>query len=80
MVEALENGAGDSKAGELLEYFVDKVAGVEIGSDEDVGTASNLVGFGVGNKLVLVDPDAGVDGGVKLHFSGDEKVAVFEGG
>jgi len=78
VVEALEDGAGDSEAGELLEGFVDEVAGVEVGGDEDVGLTGDLVGFGAHGGLAFVEADAGINGGVKLHFSGDEEVALVE--
>lgn len=40
-VETLEKGAGDGKSADLLESFVEEVAGVEVGSDEDIGAASD---------------------------------------
>lgn len=79
MIETLEDGAGDGKASELLEDFVDKVTRIEVGGDEDVGLASDLIGFGIGSfGMVFVKADAGVNGGVELHFASNEDVAVGE--
>lgn len=78
VVETLEDGAGDSEAGELLEDFVDEVTGVEVGGDEDVGLAGNLAGFGVDRGRAFAETDAWIDGGVELHFSGNEEIAVIE--
>lgn len=78
MVETLEDGTGNGEAGELLEDFVDEVARIEVGGDQDVGLAGDLVGFGVGQRLTFVETDARIDGSVKLHFSSDEDIAVRE--
>lgn len=78
VVEALQDGAGDGEAGDLFEDFVDQVAGIEVGSNEDVGLAGDRVGFGVGSRLALAETDTRVDGGVELHFSGDEHIAIIE--
>ncbi len=40
-VETLEDGAGDGEAANMFEGFVEDVAGVEVGDDEDVGVASD---------------------------------------
>ncbi len=73
-VEALEDGAGDGETGELLESFIEEIAGVEIGGDEDVGAAGDR---GVGE---LFGADAGVNCGVELHFAVDEEGWVGVGG
>lgn len=74
-VETLEDGASDGEASDLLEGFVDEVAGVEVGGDEDVGAASD---GGVGG---FFGANAGVDGGVELELAVDEDLFSFrEGG
>lgn len=79
MVEALENRAGDGEAGDLFENFVDEVARVEVGGDKDIGLPGDLAGFGVGSGLAFVSTDTRIDGGVELHFSGNENIALLEG-
>lgn len=44
VVETLEDGASNSEARELLEDFVDEVARVKVGGDEDIGLASDKIG------------------------------------
>ena len=67
-IKTLENRADGSGAGELLHGFVEDVAGVEVGADEDVGAAGD---GGVGG---FFGADFEVDGGVELHFAVDEDV------
>lgn len=78
MVETLEDGTGNGEAGELLEDFVDEVARIEVGGDQDVGLAGDLVGFGVGQRLTFAQTDTRIDCRVELHFSSDEDIAVRE--
>ncbi len=74
-IEALEDGAGDGEASDLLEGFVDEVARVEIRGDEDVGATGN---GGVGRFFLT---DTRVDGGVELEFAVDEDLLILgEGG
>ena len=70
-MEALDNRAGTGEAAEALERFVEEVAGVEIGSDENVGLAFD----GAGGEFF--GGNLGVDGGVELHFAVDEPVGVI---
>lgn len=67
-IEALEDGAGDGEASKLFEGFVEEVAGVEVGSNEDIG----LAGDGRGGEFF--GGDGGVQGGIELHFAVDEEV------
>lgn len=78
MIKTLEDGACDGETGELFKNFVDEVAGIEVGGDEDVGLAGDLVGFGVGEGLTFVEADARIDCCVELHFSGDDEAAILE--
>lgn len=78
VVEALENWAGDGEASDLFEDFVDEVARVEVGGDEDIGLPGDLAGFGVGGRLAFVSADTGIDGGVELHFSGDKDITLLK--
>lgn len=71
-VEALEDGAGDMEAGDVLKGFVEDVAGIEVGDDEDIGVAGD---GGVGEFLL---GDGGIDGGVELHFAIEEDFGVLE--
>lgn len=66
--EALQDGAGNGVSADLLESFVEEIAGVEIGRDEDVGLA------GDGGIWELFGGDGRIDGGVELHFSVDGEV------
>lgn len=71
--ETLEDGAGDSETGELLEGLIENVASVEIGGNEDISLASDgrMGGFFLAN--------AGIDGGVELEFAIDENGRTLEG-
>ena len=66
----MDDGAGDAEVGELLERFVEDVAGVQVGSDEDVGVALD----GGGGEFLAAD--VGVDGAVELHLAVNEPVGV----
>lgn len=78
-VEALEDGAGDGKTGELLEGFVKDIAGIEVGGDEDVGLAGDMGEVGIIRWSVsgpfggLFGGDGRVEGGVELHFAVDKE-------
>lgn len=79
MVKPLKNRTGDSEAGELLKDFINEVARIEIGGDEDVSLTGDLVGFGVGVfRVAFVEANTGINGGIELHFSGDKYVAPGE--
>ncbi len=67
-IEALEDGAGDGEASKLFEGFVEKVAGVEVGSNEDIG----LAGDGGGGEFF--GSDGGIESGIELHFAVDKEV------
>ena len=71
MFEAEEDGAGDGGVGEILNGFVEDVAGVEVGGNQDVGMASDsgLSGF--------FGADARINGGVELHFAIDQDFWEF---
>lgn len=56
------------KTADLLKSFVEKVTGIEVGGDEDVGLA------GDGGIWELFGGDGRIDGGVELHFSVDGEV------
>ena len=56
----------------MLECFVEEIAGVEIGRDEDVGLA------GDGGMRGFLVADSRIDGGIELHFSVNEEVSVGE--
>ena len=66
----MDDRAGDGKTGKLFERFIEDVAGVEVGGDEDVGTALEDATRG------LFKGDVRVDGGIELHFAVDEIVGV----
>lgn len=70
--EALQDGAGNGVSADLLESFVEEIAGVEIGRDEDVGLA------GDGGMRGFLVADSRIDGGIELHFSVNEEVSVGE--
>lgn len=65
-IEALKNGAGDMETSNVLEGFVEDVAGIEVGDDEDISAA----GDGRVGEFLL--GDGGIDGGVELHFAVEE--------
>lgn len=67
-IEALEDGAGDMEAGDVLEGFVEDVTGVEVGDDEDVGMAGN---GRIGEFLLS---NFWIYGGVELHFAIQENL------
>ena len=69
-MEALNDGAGDSPAGELFEGFVEEIARVEVGGDEDVGLALERGIRG------LFGGDGGVYCGFELEFAVDEVIWV----
>ena len=67
----MDNRAGDGKSAEAFEGFVENVAGIEVGGDENVGASGDLRGgefFG---------GDYWVDSGVELHFAVDEPIGKF---
>lgn len=78
-VKPLKDRSSDGKAGELLKDFVNEVTGIEVRGDEDVSLTGDLVGFGVGVlRVAFVEANTRIDGGVKLHFSGDKDIAFGE--
>lgn len=79
VVKPLKDRSGDGEAGELLKDFVNEVTGIEVRGDEDVSLTGDLVGFGVGVlRVAFVEANTRIDGGVKLHFSGDKDIAFGE--
>ncbi len=68
------------EAADLLEGFVEEIARVEIGGDENVGLAGDgrkidVVRWGAGGPFGgFFGGDGGAEGGVELHFAVDEKV------
>ena len=66
----MDDGAGDGETAELLEGFVKDVAGIEVGSDEDVGLTLQ------GTIRDFFGGDCGIDGGVELHFAVDKPVGM----
>ena len=78
VVEALKTWASDSETSKMFKSFVDEVARVKVGCNKDVGLTSDLIGFRVWKGLALVETDARIDGGIKLHFSSDSNVAISE--
>ncbi len=44
-IETLQKGAGDSEASDLFEGFIEEIAGVQVGGDEDVCAAGD---WGIG--------------------------------
>lgn len=79
VVETLEDGAGDGEASELFEDFVDEIARIEVGGDEDVGLAGDLVSFRAELiKGAFVKADARVNGSIELHFSSNKNIAIIE--
>ncbi len=62
----MEDGASDVEAGDVFKGFIEDIAGVEVGDDENVG----VTGHGGIGELFL--GDSWVDGGVELHFSVEE--------
>ena len=67
----MDDGASDGEAAETFKGFVEDVARIKIGGDEDVGAAF-YGGFG---KFFVAD--FGVDSGVELHFAVDEPVGAI---
>lgn len=68
----MEDGAGDGEAAKLLERFIKKVTGIKVWGDENVGTTGDRR---IGGFFLA---DLGMDGGVELHFSVDEKALFTE--
>lgn len=71
-LETLENGSSDCEAGKLLESFVENIASVEVGCNEDVGSAGD---WGIGGLFLT---NARIDGGVELELAVDENGGIFE--
>lgn len=71
-LETLENRAGDSEAGKLFESFVENIASIEVGCNEDVGSAGD---WGLGRFFLT---NARIDGGVELELAVDENGGIFE--
>lgn len=75
IIEALEDGAGGVETTELLESFVEDVASIKIGNDEDIGLAGDggetgIIRWGAGSPFGgFFGGDGGVEGGVELHFA-----------
>ena len=67
----MDDGASDSETAELLEGFVEDVAGIEVRSDEDVGAALQRAVWG------FLAGDGGINGGVELYFAVDKIVGVM---
>lgn len=67
------------KTADLLKSFVEKVTGIEVGGDEDVGLAGDRGEVGVIRWSVsgpfggLFGGDGRVEGGVELHFAVDKE-------
>lgn len=70
----MENRAGNGEAAELLEGFVEEVAGIQVGGDENVSVA------GDGGIWGFFRANARVHGGVELHFSVDKNALFAEKG
>lgn len=76
----MKDGAGGVETADLLEGFVEKVTGVEIGGDENVGLASNRGEIGIIRRSAgspfggLFGGDGRIESGVELHFAVDEEV------
>lgn len=80
VIEALEDGAGGVEAADLLEGFVEKITGVEVGGDEDVGLTGDGGEIGIirwsadGPFGGLFGGDGRTESGVELHFAVDEEI------
>ncbi len=68
----MKDGAGDGEAAKLLEGFVEEIASIKIGGNEDVGMA------GDGGIRGFFLADYRIHGGVKLHLSVDENTLLAE--
>ena len=66
----MDNWAGNGEAAELFERFVEDIAGIEVGSDENIGTPLQRT-FGS-----LFGGDSGIYSGVELHLAVDEPIGV----
>lgn len=60
------------EAGDVLEGFVEDVAGIEVRDDEDISVTSDR---GVGEFLLR---DGGIDGSVELHFAIEENLGILK--
>ncbi len=66
----MEDGPGNSETGELFKGFVEEVAGVEVGSNENISSA------GDGGMRCFLFGYGRVNGGVELEFAVNEEVGA----
>lgn len=71
-LEPLENGSSDGEAGKLFKSFVENIARIEVGCNEDVGSAGD---WGLGRFFLT---NARIDGGVELELAVDEHGGIFK--